>query len=243
MRSSASARRCRSIRTDRGRQSAVGEQPGAVPGLERELDRLANGELGEERRGLERAARARAARAPTVTATTRAHRGCSLRRCSSRSRRWRSSACSCPAPLVPINPTISSAPTSKETSWTAVLPPNRTVMLRHRERGYAGRRRRTLGCADRRGPSVFFSTAGAGPRRRSTRPRSASRAEYAICTRPPGKNRRSTSRPTLDVSSGTSWLLGKNAGRPITHSAPRIGPGDGAEAADHHDRHERAASR
>ena len=42
----------------------------------------------------------------------------------------------------------------------------------------------------------------------------------------------------LDVSSGTRSLPGKNAGRPMTHSAPRIGPDDRAEPADHHDRHE-----
>ena len=35
---------------------------------------------------------------------------------------------------------------------------------------------------------------------------------------------RMTSRPTLDVSSGTRSLVGKNAGSPMTHSAPRIGP-------------------
>ena len=35
---------------------------------------------------------------------------------------------------------------------------------------------------------------------------------------------RITSRPTLDVSRGTSSLPGKNAGSPTTHSAPRMGP-------------------
>ena len=33
-----------------------------------------------------------------------------------------------------------------------------------------------------------------------------------------------SSRPTLDVNSGTRPLSGKNAGRPITHSAPSSGP-------------------
>ena len=143
-----------------------------------------------------------------------------------------------PAPLVPINPTISSAPTSKETSCTAVLPPNRTVMLLHRERGYTGRHGRALGRSDRARERLLL-----GCRRRPHRvarpcASSASRAEYATWMNPPGKNMRITSRPTLDVSSGTRSLLGKNAGSPITHSAPRIGPGDGAQAADHHDRHE-----
>ena len=60
MSSSASARRCRSRANERGRNSAVESEPGAPARLERDLHRLAHGELGEQRRGLERAAEAEA---------------------------------------------------------------------------------------------------------------------------------------------------------------------------------------
>ena len=47
----------RPFHPDRPRQAERGrEQAGSVPALERELDGLAHGELGEERRGLERPA-------------------------------------------------------------------------------------------------------------------------------------------------------------------------------------------
>ena len=81
-----------------------------------------------------------------------------------------------PAPLVPINPTISLSPTSNETSCTAVLPPNRTVMLFTASTGTpAGAGARSV--ARTEWASVFFSMAGAGPLRRATPRRSASRAE------------------------------------------------------------------
>ena len=60
MSSSASARRWRSRADARGRNSAVERKPGAPARFERDLDRLAHGELGEQRRGLERAAEAHA---------------------------------------------------------------------------------------------------------------------------------------------------------------------------------------
>ena len=45
------------------------------------------------------------------------------------------------------------------------------------------------------------------------------------------------------MSSGTRSLSGKNAGSPMTQSAPSTGPTDRADAADDDDRHEDAASR
>ena len=42
----------------------------------------------------------------------------------------------------------------------------------------------------------------------------------------------------LDVSSGTVWLFGQNAGSPITHSAPVTAPARLPEPADHGDRDE-----
>ena len=93
-----------------------------------------------------------------------------------------------PAPLVPISPTISSGADLDATRRRRrAMPPKRTRDVGRRERGHAGRRAaRARSAAATRG-SVCCCLAGAGPMRRSTTSRSASRAEYAIWTSPPGK--------------------------------------------------------
>ena len=116
-RGSRSARRprraaSRSMRIDGGRHRAADEQAGAVAGLERELDRLAHGELGEQGRGLERAAEP-----PTGPGRRRQRRHAlaeelDASRCSGTKPPMAFISVVLPAPLVPISPTISSAPTS-----------------------------------------------------------------------------------------------------------------------------------
>ncbi len=130
-----------------------------------------------------------------------------------------------PAPLVPMRPTISCAPTSRLTPSTARLPPNRTETssVRRATASSAGASR----SGPRRGDTAIVRAAdeaGTGSWRRSTQSSSASRTPYTACMSPPGKYSSRTSRPTLEVSRGTRSLLGKKAGSPTTHRAPRIGP-------------------
>ena len=77
MRSSASARRRRSRRDRMGQEQRGREEAGAPPRLERDLDRLAHGELGEELGSLERSAqpsRAAPGSVPGDVVTMQAHR-------------------------------------------------------------------------------------------------------------------------------------------------------------------------
>ena len=94
-----------------------------------------------------------------------------------------------PAPLVPMSPTISSAPdVSSDTPSTATMPPKRTAMSPTVERRDAVHER--PGRADAHADGAASRRCG-GRRRRSPTmpptPRSASRAAYAICMKPPGK--------------------------------------------------------
>ena len=128
-----------------------------------------------------------------------------------------------PAPLVPIRPTISSRRTSRFTPATATLPPNATltsVTLRVTSGSGSSLLRRLIDA----GATVLDAGAASRPMRRSANDTMPLRALLAIWMNPPGKYINMMSRPTDEVNCGTSSLLGKKAGRPITHSAPRMAP-------------------
>ena len=50
------------------------------------------------------------------------------------------------------------------------------------------------------------------------------RSQYPNWVKPPGTYNKMINRPMLDVSNGTVWFVGQNAGSPNTHNAPTTAP-------------------
>ena len=128
-----------------------------------------------------------------------------------------------PAPLVPISPTISSGADADRhvVDGGDAAEAHRHVGRRSAgtpigERRRAGRRRSTDG-------GVPIGVAGRRDSR-STHVEQRVACRVADLREPAREVQQEDSSPTLDVSSGTSSLSGKNAGRPTTHSAPSTGP-------------------
>ena len=188
MSSSASAAACPLRRVARGRNSAVARRPVRSRASSATCDRLAHGELGEERRRLEGAAEpAPGAAGRRACADTSAPSSSTVPVLGTKPPMAFISV-DLPAPLVPISPTISPAATSMETPSTALTPPKRTVTSggdeggagggRARPRRGAGRRRR-----DRRSPVA----AGPGPARRSAQREQRARAPVGDLDEPAGE--------------------------------------------------------
>ena len=139
-----------------------------------------------------------------------------------------------PAPFAPIRPTISRG---ADAQVTRRPQPARRSEPSHRARKAirrAGPQRRRR-APDRRAPGsrcrrlgAARAPWGAGRRRRAP---SASRTRYATSTKPPGKNRSSTRRPTADTRSGAAAKSGKRAGGRSPTRAQH-GPDDRTQAAD-----------
>ena len=130
-----------------------------------------------------------------------------------------------PAPFGPISPSVSPAATSSDTSSTASEPAvalGHCLDSQHRARALAGRpaARRRAGGVSRCASSASASAACASdsvrhrPPRDARATRSAGRAAAPTsCTRPPGKYRISSSRPTL-LATSASDSTGRTPGRP-----------------------------
>ena len=231
-------RRARS-RAERRRQEQRGRQEArAATGLERDLHRLAHRQLGEEARGLERPPEARAGAPARDRSPRRRRRG--VARCPSPRTNPPIAFISVdfPAPLVPMSPTISSLPTSSDTSSTATMPPNRTATSATSSAGTPPARGRPRGPLEhRRCPATRGRRRHAG-RGRAAQPNSASRTTYASWIEARRGSTAGAEQPDARREQRHQLVVGEERGQAddperAEHRAHRRG-----DAADHDERHE-----
>ena len=221
-----------------GQEQRGGEEAGPPTRLQRHLDRLPHGELGEEQRGLERAPETQAAPGALHRSTRRRPRGFApcLRQGTKPPIAFIS--VDLPAPLVPMRPTISSSPTRSEASSTATTPPKRTLMPDTSSAGTSSTHRRSRRTDEHR------------ERRR----RAFGRRRFAFRCRPReqgvARRVRDLHQPTGEVEQqdeqaeargqqGHERVVGEEGGEPDDPQRAEHGAHGRRDAADHDQRHER----